>query len=80
VQHFLLIYDQGRQELRSSRQFGTDESEAATDAYREAEKQYSGDTQIEIVLVGADSLKTIERTHGHYFRSNDRLAKYLVSA
>lgn len=70
----------GARSLDRRAKFGTDESEAATDAYREAEKQYSGDTQIEIVLVGADSLKTIERTHGHYFRSNDRLAKYLVSA
>jgi hypothetical protein len=39
----------------------------ATDAYGQAELEHLGDKDFEIVLVGADSLDTIRKTHGHYF-------------
>jgi hypothetical protein len=44
----------------------TDATEA-TDAYGQAELEHLGDKDCEIVLVGADSLDTIRKTHGHYF-------------
>ena len=62
--HFLLIYDLRQQRLEV-RQFA--DATKATDAYGQAELEHLGDQGWEIVLVGADSLDTIRKTHGHYF-------------
>jgi len=80
MQHFLLIYDHHKQELRASRQFGEKQSDEATIAYQDAEAQFRDDQDVEIVLIGADSLATIHKTHGHYFQGADRLARYLTPA
>lgn len=81
MQHFLLIYDHSKQVLRSSREFSDDQSDEATQAYQDAEAEHQEDRDIEIVLIGADSIATIMRTHGHYFtQSEDRLARYLRPA
>jgi len=64
--HFLLVYSYDEQRLIDKREF-KDAAEAAA-AYRAAEDQYRGRTdEFEVVLVGADSLDTIHKTHGHYF-------------
>lgn len=63
--HFLLVYDLRQQRLVDVRKF-IDATEA-TDAYGQAELEHLGDKDCEIVLVGADSLDTIRKTHGHYF-------------
>lgn len=65
VCHFLLVYDHGRQRLLEQKAF-TDALKAAA-AYAAAEKQHRNDRDLEIVLVGADSIETIKQTHGHYF-------------
>jgi hypothetical protein len=77
MQHFLLIYDHNAQALRDARPFAEDQCDQAAAAYEAAELEHGDDRNIEIVLVGADSLETIKRTHGHYFEGTDRLAKYL---
>ncbi len=77
MQHFLLIYDHKRQELRAQRAFGDRQRDEATQAYQNAEQECQNDPNVEIVLIGADSIETIMRTHGHYFADTDPLAKYL---
>ena len=62
--HFLLIYDLRHQRLEVQ-EFA--DATKATDAYGQAELDHLGDHSWEIVLVGADSLDTIRKTHGHYF-------------
>lgn len=70
MMHVLLVYSHERQELVSQEVFH--DSKMATTAYAEAEEKYrdEGDAY-EVVLVGADSIDTIERTHGHYFRLDE---------
>lgn len=64
--HFLLIYNIDLSRLVDTKQF-TNAHEAATE-YAELERQYGQrDGNFEIVLVGADSIETIKRTHGQYF-------------
>lgn len=65
IQHFLITFDIGRQTAHV-REFGTD-YEAALDAYDQAEDQVRADPQIEVVLLGADSLDTLKKTHSSYF-------------
>ena len=63
--HFLLVYNLDLQKLVYEGQF-TDAEKAATE-YARLEAQHRGNPDLEIVLVGADSLETIKTTHGHYF-------------
>jgi hypothetical protein len=65
IKHFLVIYDP---EARKStvQRFGTD-YEAARIAYAEAEQENGLREERDIVLLSADSLKTIEQTHASYF-------------
>lgn len=67
VHHFLLVYDHKNQRLVSKRQFTN--GPMAASAYATCEAEHRNESDLEIVLVGADSLRTIMRTHGHYFRS-----------
>jgi hypothetical protein len=39
----------------------------ATSRYAELEASYRDDRSVEVVLVGADSIETIMRTHSHYW-------------
>ena len=66
IQHFLLIYDRHRDELMSHESFGAD-ADAATTAYRAAEIEYHDRPEMDIVLVGSDSLETVKVTHSTYF-------------
>jgi len=65
LHYFLIVFDLDRQELVSHEQF--DDRERAMIAYAEAEEQHRGDRNLEIVLIGADTLETIQRTHSNYF-------------
>lgn len=71
IQHFLLLFDVAEESVDIER-FGTD-YEAALQAYDEREKQYRAEgkaEEVDIVLLGADSLETIKRTHSSYFDGN----------
>lgn len=78
IKHFLVIFDPatGTAEVRP---FGTD-YDAAQGAYAAAEQAGGIDTKLDVVLLSADSLKTIEQTHSSYFNSgSDRLEELLPS-
>jgi len=64
--HFLLVYSYAEQRLVEVARYS--DADEATLAYRNAETTNRGKyDELEIVLVGADSIETIHRTHGHYF-------------
>lgn len=63
--HYLLTYRYSDQEVEIQ---SFKDSKKATDAYAAKEAAYAGRSdEFEIVLVGADSIDTIMKTHGHYF-------------
>jgi hypothetical protein len=68
--YFLLVFsfDQGR----LVRQQEYKEREAAIAAYDAAERQYRHELEhYEVVLIGADSIATVMKTHGHYFNPSE---------
>lgn len=69
VIHFLLIYDLNLGRLVHQAEFNDAEKAAAE--YAHLEHEHRGNHDLEIVLVGADSLETIQITHGHYFDGKD---------
>lgn len=74
--HFLLVYDLDRQELVSEPQQFADPAVAA-EAYAAAEREHKHDANLEIVLIGSDSLETIKSTHGNYFDGKHVGSRYL---
>lgn len=78
LQHFLLVYDLNAQRLIDRRQF--EDGDEAARAYAQLERKYQGRRDLEIVLVGADSIETIRQTHSHYFDSAGTGSPFLASA
>src|SRR5436309_2323151 len=74
--HFLLIYDRAKRRLVSHVAFS--DVEEATAAYDAAEVEHLGDQEVEVVLVGGDSLESVKHTHGQYFESGSAGARAQV--
>lgn len=74
--HFLIVFDRTAQEIVSREEF-RDGHKAAL-AYTAREREYHFDPRFEIVLLGADSLETLQVTHGQYFPESDERSPYLV--
>ena len=80
IKHFLVTYDPttGKTEVEP---FGTD-YDTAQAAYAKAEQANAdADERLDVVLLGADSLETIKRTHSSYFNgtSGAQLKELLAS-
>ena len=75
IQHFLVVYNlsEGRAHVR---EFGTD-YDGALAAYAEAEKDFENRDTYDIVLLGADSMDTIKRTHSSYFHTEETFESLL---
>jgi hypothetical protein len=67
IKHFLVIYDIDASKAEV-REFGTDYDEALR-AYDQGEQDARGRSNLEVVLLSAESLDTIKRTHSSYFES-----------
>ena len=63
--HFLLVFDPATGSAANVREFN--HAAAALDAYRDTEQQFRGRPEIQVVLIGADSLETVKKTHSNYF-------------
>ena len=77
IKHFLLVYNHALGRLIEVQEFGTD-SHAALAAYSATERAHRDQSEIDIVLVGSDSLETVRATHANYFESSEVVSKYLV--
>lgn len=77
IKHFLIVYDieAGKAEVTS---FGEDYDRALA-AYAKAEEDLRDDLNLEIVLMGADSIETVERTHSSYFHTEETFESLLPS-
>lgn len=66
IRHFLVVYD-----VRTSQADVTEftDYEEALAEYDKLEKQFLENDEFDIVLLGADSLETIKRTHSSYFET-----------
>ena len=66
IKHFLVARDV-QKGVTTVTEFGTD-YDAAQEAYQQAEQQARGNANLDVVLLSADSLDTIKRTHSSYFK------------
>lgn len=75
--HFLLVFDHEEGSLIELHEF-SDDGDAAIIAYAEREQHYQDRRSIEIVLIGSDSLETVQLTHANYFDGSVAVSKYLA--
>jgi hypothetical protein len=68
IRHFLVVYDVQAAKA-TVEEF--DDYDAALSAYGSIEKKNFGRNDLDIVLLGADSLETIEKTHSSYFMTTE---------
>jgi hypothetical protein len=71
--HYLLIYD--RQQGKVTRQMSFSQADEALAARFDAEREFSGHPEVEIVVLGADSWEDLTRTHSRYFKGLHELAE-----
>ncbi len=78
LNHFLVVYriSLAKAEVRS---FGHD-YESALSAYNEAESEHRENADVEVVLLGSDSLETLKRTHSSYFELAESIDRVVVEA
>lgn len=77
IQHFLLVFDHAKGQLLQEVDFQEDGA-AALAAYAAKEQEHSGDRNIEIVLIGSDSIETVRLTHANYYDGSVTVSKYLA--
>ena len=68
IRHFLVVYDIAAAKAAVTEY---DDYGMALAAYEEIEKENFGRDDLDIVLLGADSRSTIEKTHSSYFKTVD---------
>ena len=72
--YFLLAYDQRTGELLDLKEFAEKDWQVAEKERFQRELEGVGEGSIEVVLLGAESRESLERTHGRYFKSVSELA------
>lgn len=70
LHQFLIVYNAATQTLVRADDLGPD-TDRAIASYAECEQRYRGNRDIQVVLIGSDSIDTIRQTHGHYFGTTD---------
>lgn len=66
MNHYLIVFDRSRSVILRNEAFST--RQAALQARFEAERELGRDSDIEVVVLGADSPEALRRTHSRYFR------------
>ena len=64
--HFLLAFDSAHNKQLAAEDLGSD-PHTATTAYFAMEEKYRGQSSVNVLLVGSDSLETVKATHSTYF-------------
>ena len=73
MRHFLVVYN--RHEGRIVRRRAYRGAADALDARFAAEREFKGQPDIEVVVLGGESWQSVERTHSRYFSRVQDLAK-----
>jgi hypothetical protein len=71
LRHYLVVYrvKEGRAEVV---EYAYDEYEEALDAYKRTETVHQDESDVEVVLLSADSRESLMATHGRFFDESRR--------
>lgn len=77
IKHFILVFDHNLGRLISEPLAFGEDSRSALTRYSELERAYRENHNMDIVLIGSDSLETVKVTHANYFDGTAAFSKYL---
>jgi len=72
---FLIVYDRQIGRILSLREYGPDERAKALQDRSTRELAEKDHKEIEVVVLGADSLDALKKTHRRYFETVEQIAK-----
>lgn len=75
MSHWLIVYRRSAGTLERCDEY-VDGRQALADRFT-LEREHRGDPDVEVVVLGADSLETLKVTHGRYFCTLGELAERL---
>ena len=74
MKYFLLVYDRGIQKIiEGPRPYAFEERDAALADRERAISDNIVNPNIEVVLLGADSIDELRKTHARYFQTSDEI-------
>ena len=73
MKHFLVVYNRGEGRIIHRKAYRS-APEALRDRFM-AEREYQGQEDVEVVVLGGESWSAIERTHSRYFNRVQDLAQ-----
>jgi hypothetical protein len=79
LKYFLLIYERPTGRILEQRTYAEDEQVQAQKERLARELQERERPDIEVVLLGAESLEALKKTHGRYFKTMKELLAELKS-
>lgn len=77
MKSFVIVFDRPRGDILELLEFAESEREAAFEQLFALERRYETQSDIEVVMLGSDSLATVKRTHTRYFK--DELRKRIAA-
>jgi hypothetical protein len=75
MKHFLVVYNRREGQIIQRRAYNRSQVSAALRDRFAAEREYKGQPDIEVVVLGGQSWRSVERTHSRYFSGVHDLAK-----
>jgi len=72
MNHYLVVFDRSRGVVTHHKRYA--DRNVALQARFAAEREHSGNPDIEVVVLGARSWADVKRTHGRYFKNISELA------
>jgi hypothetical protein len=77
VHHYLVVYDRRRGKILKHASYY--DSNRALNARFDAEREYRGQQDIEVVVLSAESWQSLAHTHARYFKGAQELAEAALS-
>lgn len=71
LRHYLVVYRIADGDAQVS-EYPREAYEEAQDAYRATEQKHHDDSDVEVVLLSADSVESLMATHGRFFEKSRR--------
>jgi intracellular sulfur oxidation DsrE/DsrF family protein len=73
MRHYLLIYDRSAGKIIRHKEYS--QVDDALEARFNVEREYMGQPEIEVVVLGGESWESLSSTHARYFKDVQELAK-----
>jgi hypothetical protein len=68
MKQFVIVFDRPRGEILEMVEFPATERDIALKELFEREERFRDRHNVEVVMLGSDSVETLKRTHGRYFK------------